>query len=51
MVFMSKTVSLQVLLDEFEKEKLTKLAEASGSTMGEIVRQLIRKAKIRRAAN
>ena len=51
MIIMSKSVRLQVLIDEFEKEKLRMLADASGSTMGEVVRQLIRKAKIKQTVN
>ncbi len=47
---MAKTIRFTVLLDELERDKLERIAAGSGSTMGEAVRQLIRKAKIRRVA-
>jgi len=47
---MAKTIRFTVLLDEFERDKLERIAASSGSTMGEAVRQMIRKTKIRRVA-
>jgi len=49
-ISMAKTIRFTVLLDEFERDKLERIAASSGSTMGEAVRQMIRKTKIRRVA-
>ena len=49
-IFMAKTIRFTVLLDEFERDKLERIAASSGSTRGEALRQLIRKAKTKRVA-
>lgn len=38
---MKKTIRFTVLLDDFERNKLEQVAAASGSTLGEVLRQLI----------
>jgi predicted transcriptional regulator len=45
---MTKSYTLLVRLDPFERNKLEQLATATGSTRAEVIRQLIRKAKVPR---